>query len=566
MGGSVERDSLRPGCTIGEHRIEAVLGRGSFGITYLATDTALQRRVAIKEYFPAEIAMRSGERRVRAASSSDEAAFHWGRQRFLEEARTVAALEHPSLVRVHAICEVNDTAYIIMRYERGGSLQEELAQRGTLPEATLMVLVPPLLDGLEIVHRAGFVHRDVKPGNILIRHDGSPVLLDFGSARQAVRQATQNLTAIVSPGYAPFEQYSRDGLRQGPWCDIYSFAATLYRCVTGASPSDTLERSQQLLAGGSDRLTPAIEAARGQYSRALLEAIDRGLAFHIEERPQSVAQWRPCFPTANRIAAGAAPAQPHADPEVVPTLVPTAPRVRPRGDTAARMARAERTQRWPASRLAAVAALSLVGLVVLTPQPTEDRDGPGLFTAALKTRTPVEPVSGAVGQVPAHARTSAASGASVEYLLGEARRALAQDRLTTPREDNAFGYYRRVLALEPGNPEARSGLSRIARRYAALAREELHESDQAAASVYIDRGLQVRPGHPDLLALRGAVAEHAAASPTHARARAAVERNGQRDTGASEGLTISQVASDIGGALKKVFHTSGEPPLKGFRK
>jgi serine/threonine protein kinase len=138
-----------------------------------------------------------------------------------------------------------------------------LANRSTLDETVLLKIVLPLLSGLEQVHAAGFIHRNIKPDNIFLREDGSPVLLDFGSARQSIGQQTNPLTSIVSPGYAPFEQYYSKSDEQGPWTDIYGLAATMYRAICGRAPTDAVGRSRTILESNQDYLVSALEIGAG---------------------------------------------------------------------------------------------------------------------------------------------------------------------------------------------------------------------------------------------------------------------------------------------------------------
>src|SRR5215813_7761164 len=195
--------------------LERVLGEGGFGITYLARDTNLDQSVAIKEYLPVEIAARRPDASVRARTEDHKERYRWGLDRFIKEARTLARFDHPNIVRVHSVFEFNGTAYMVMRFEEGETLAAMLERKHALSEAELMRVLMPILDGLELVHNAGFIHRDIKPDNIHIRSDGSPVLLDFGSARYALGHS-RTVTILVAPGYAPFEQYYSSGENQGP--------------------------------------------------------------------------------------------------------------------------------------------------------------------------------------------------------------------------------------------------------------------------------------------------------------------------------------------------------------
>jgi len=288
----VHRNALQPGYRLLWYVVERILGQGGFGITYLARDTNLDQTVAIKEYLPIELAVREGDCSVHPVSRGHEDDFHWGLERFAAEARTLARFDHPNIVRVLAVFEENNTAYMVMRYESGASLQERLPRRGTLEEGPLLAILFPVLGGLARVHAEGFIHRDIKPANLFVRDDGSPVLLDFGSARHALGRETRTLTSLVSPGYAPFEQYYSKSDRQGPWTDIYGLGATLYRAVCGVAPVDAVDRGEALLDERPDPYVPASEAAAGRYSGRLLAAIDHALAFRETDRPQDIATWR----------------------------------------------------------------------------------------------------------------------------------------------------------------------------------------------------------------------------------------------------------------------------------
>ena len=302
-------NALPDGYKLHWYEIHAILGRGGFGITYLALDTNLNHEVAIKEFLPTDLAMRASDSSIHPISDDHTDTFGWGLNRFITEAQTLAQFRHPNIVLVHSVFEANGTAYMVMEYEKGESLDEAYNMNRLTTEEDLLALMFPLMDGLERIHQSGFVHRDIKPKNIYLRDDGRPVLLDFGSARQALGVETRTLTTLVSPGYAPFEQYNatRDSDKQGPWTDIYALGATIYRGMSGKSPVDALARANAKLEGTKDILEPAVELGRGKFSHQFLDAIDRALRFSPEERPQSITEWRSLLPEWENAATVAAP-------------------------------------------------------------------------------------------------------------------------------------------------------------------------------------------------------------------------------------------------------------------
>ena len=268
-----------------EYRLESVLGAGGFGMTYLGWDTHLEKHVAIKEYLPTDLAVRALDGSIVPITTELQHDYQWGLERFILEARTLAKFSHPHIVRVSRYFEANGTGYMVMDYEKGESLYQML-RRGLQPdEAKLKAILMPLLDGLQAVHAKGFLHRDIKPGNIVIRESGSPVLIDFGAARLAIGGATRSLTSVLTPGYAPLEQYASDG-NQGPWSDLYALAGVLYRVLANDNPPDAVSRLK------GDVLPGKLALARGRVSGPFLRAIEWALALDEKQRPQSVQEWK----------------------------------------------------------------------------------------------------------------------------------------------------------------------------------------------------------------------------------------------------------------------------------
>jgi hypothetical protein len=257
---------LPEGTQLESYRILRMLAAGGFSFVYLAHD-AKQAPVAIKEYRIAE---------------DDPVKFNHGMRCFFEEGRALARLSHPNVVRVLNFFRANDTVYLVMRYERGRSLQEHVRRRrGTLEEAWLRSTFAELLNGLREVHSNKLMHLDIKPANVYIRNDGTPLLIDFGAARQTLSGEGIQLPPTYTPGFASPEQHTRRELL-GPWSDVYSVGATLYACLAGTAPQPALQRLER------DELTPARRAWSGKYSAELLDIVDWCMRLDHLERPQSV--------------------------------------------------------------------------------------------------------------------------------------------------------------------------------------------------------------------------------------------------------------------------------------
>jgi len=278
--------TLPIGFRLFEYRIDGILGQGGFGIAYAATDVNLNSKVVIKEYLPEDFAYRAVDHTVSARADEDQDFYQSGLDAFLVEARTLATFRHPNIVRVARFFEANRTAYMVLEYERGQSLKAYRKKHENIPEATLVTLFAPLLDGLAEVHAAGYLHRDIKPDNIYVRDsDGSLVLLDFGAARQTATEKAE-IGTVVTPGYGPIEQYAGGG-RQGPWTDLYAMGATLFWLVTGKKPIEAPARLED-----PDPLPSAQLLGQGRYSPEFLNAIDWALKMHPSDRPQDVAAFR----------------------------------------------------------------------------------------------------------------------------------------------------------------------------------------------------------------------------------------------------------------------------------
>lgn len=282
--------TLQSGSRIDNYQVKRVLGIGGFGITYQAHDMNLDCPVAIKEYFPHGLAVREANgMQVGAKSKKDEHVYEYGLQRFMEEARVLARFKHRSIIRVSRFMEKYGTAYIIMDYEEGVPLSRYLLRCKQLSETEIRNVFRPILKGLDVIHQQDYLHRDIKPANIYLRKQGTPVLLDFGAARQALDHHGRSITNLGTHGYAPIEQFTTQE-RQGTWSDIYGVGATIYHSIAGYSPVSVLDRIAALQAGRHDPLKPAVRVGKNRYSPDLLESVDWMLNVRSTDRPQTVDQ------------------------------------------------------------------------------------------------------------------------------------------------------------------------------------------------------------------------------------------------------------------------------------
>jgi len=272
---------LPAGYQLDEYRIERQLSLGGFSIVYLATD-ATGQFVAIKEYLPNSLALR-GEGEIKPLISEDHVpAFRYGMKCFFEEGRALAKLSHPNVIRVLNFFRANDTVYMVMDYEHGRTLQEFIQKsRSIITENFMRNVFTKLLNGLREVHSHKLLHLDLKPSNIYMRNDYSPVLIDFGAARQTLASDTPMLKPMYTPGFASPEHYNQRELF-GPWSDIYSVGASMYACLAASEPQAADSRLEK------DKLIPAMVRWDGQYSDQLLETIDWCLCLNHLYRPQSV--------------------------------------------------------------------------------------------------------------------------------------------------------------------------------------------------------------------------------------------------------------------------------------
>ncbi|WP_422000514.1 serine/threonine-protein kinase [Reyranella sp.] len=477
----VDYVALPVGSAIGRYEVLEVLGQGGFGITYLARDTQLGREVAVKEYLPATLAVRQDGQSVLPRSTAVADDFGWGRERFMEEGRTLANLhEAPAIVRVFDFLEANGTAYIVMERLRGETLEDRVRGGGPLPAAAFEAMLWPLLVGLEKVHEAGFLHRDIKPANIILGADDKATLIDFGASRAAMADRTRTMTAIFTPGYAAPEQFT--AAKQGPWTDIYGLAATLYYAAAGEAPPSAFDRLME------DAYEPLASRRPDGLPEGMVVGIDAGLAVHLESRPRSIAGWRALMrgelrgddQTIVMRAAVAAPATTRPATAPTPPTLPTPPTPPTRPSRLAVRARPTGMRRWLVPVVGAVLLAAAFGYYTFAPPLTPQAAtvaAPPVETAAAPAPSPagasVEPspvIASASGggtlapDKPAPDGTASAESTEEALRLGVGERQRIQRGLTslgfdTRGADGAFGPRSRemIAAWQKGQDQEATG-------------------------------------------------------------------------------------------------------------
>jgi len=509
------RNALTPGYKLHWYKIKKVLDLGGFGITYLAEDTNLNQSVAIKEFLPIEMAVRDQSSSIHPVSGEYGDQFKWGLDRFMKEAQTLAKFKHPNIVRVFTVFPENNTAYMVMEYEHGMGMDELLKNKNTLSEEKLKAIILPIMDGLKQVHASGFIHRDIKPANIFIRDDGSPVLLDFGSARQSFGQHTQTLTTLVSPGFAPFEQYVSKSDKQGPWTDIYGIGATMYRAVIGRSPSEAMDRSEGLLHTGKDTLVTTSEINPEGYSPLFLSVIDHALAFKPEDRPQSITEWQLEIDGSSYV-----------DQLEIETVVATGHVKQKKGP--ANKSTLEKTElldpqnknpikKKPSlfRRITKYAIFSFAILFILALLNEGDKK------QVTDTDQTVEPDSvdhptplsdeliadEIISDVEPEQEQVDNTHEQIMELLTKAEADIRALRLSKPDENNAVEKYQQILKLDPGNADAHEGLFYVATEYLKLTENSIHNKNLGKASEYLELAKEIGPDHPDIPPIEKALHE-----------------------------------------------------------
>jgi serine/threonine protein kinase len=278
--------SLPESLEVGGYRIVKKISSGGFSIVYLATDEQ-GNSVAIKEYMPAALAQRKPGELSPYIAPENLNTYRIGLKCFFEEGRALASIYHPNIVRVINFFRANETVYMVMHYESGRSLQEHVLrnrnkdQKDVLSERFIRRVFAQVMNGLREVHSNRLLHLDVKPANIYLRMDGTPILLDFGAARQTLQRDISKTYPMYTPGFAAPELYKRDA-ELGPWTDVYSIGSCVYACMSGMPPQESDHRLKE------DKMPTALRSFRGLYSNQLISMVERCLRLNSLERPQTV--------------------------------------------------------------------------------------------------------------------------------------------------------------------------------------------------------------------------------------------------------------------------------------
>lgn len=295
---------LPKGTVIAGLQVGSVLGQGGFGITYLAYDPNSKRKLALKEYFPSDHAVRNSNGSVEADAQSKQV-FDYGLKAFLAEANVLKSLPRQrGLVRVRGAFKKQGTAYCVMEYIEGDPLDKMTARlmqaNGYIPEELVMNLLDPILDALRAIHEKKLIHCDIKPGNVMIRRTGEPVLIDFGAAKNYGKKLDG--AVMYTQKYAALEQFPDDGnqltkgLQEGPWSDLYALSVILYEILAQRTPPDALTRMKSLQDNGVDPYQPLVSVLKGkQYSIDLLTLVDMGCKLTPQQRPNSVQEYRAIY-------------------------------------------------------------------------------------------------------------------------------------------------------------------------------------------------------------------------------------------------------------------------------
>ena len=285
-------NSLVIGSMLEEFEILSVLGAGGFGITYKVRDTNLNKLMVIKEYMPSQFASRDNKSVVTCISTNIDD-FEWGMNRFMEEAKVLSEFEHPNVVKARRLFKANNTAYFVMDYYEGETLEDYIKsnQNHIFTQDEILSVIMPIIEGLKVVHNQGFLHRDIAPDNIFLCIKKAPILIDFGASRHALGTKSQNISTIVKHGYSPPEQYTSKS-KQDETTDLYAISAVIYEMITGDRPPESTHRQTEVFDDNKDPIEDIVTKYKDRFKVSFLETISQGLKIRQKDRIQTIEEFQ----------------------------------------------------------------------------------------------------------------------------------------------------------------------------------------------------------------------------------------------------------------------------------
>jgi len=276
---------LTAGTLLDDFVIEKPIASGGFSYVYLARDVMGVSQHAIKEYLPKKIAFRNDKNIIQPLNDSLKSLYLKGRALFFEEARVLASFDHSNIVKVQTFFEQNGTVYLVMNFEVGETLENFVVQSpDKITESFLVHVFCGLLDGVNQIHQNNMLHLDIKPSNILIRHNNEPLLIDFGSIQENTIHNKKRST-VFTKGFSPAEQYLHEN-KLGTWSDVYAIGASIRSCLEGYAPIASIDRQ------AGKKLVPAVKKFKKKYPKFLLQAIDDSMEINYRDRIQTVTEFK----------------------------------------------------------------------------------------------------------------------------------------------------------------------------------------------------------------------------------------------------------------------------------
>jgi len=497
----IQNHALRIGTQIAVYEIKELLGSNQSEIIYRAWSKRLNATVILKEFFPCEYASRDeGSQSVLLNSKVNEFVFEFGLRDFIQLNEKLLEIQHPGAQTALNILELNQTAYLVVNDPKGNLLSEYLGSSEPYKEDELKNLVGPLLDTLDEFHKADIIHGDIHPGNILLKNDGNPVLLNFSSARQKFSRYIENPLSELHAGYASPEQYlTRETIESSS--DLYSLGAVIYRCITGVDPENAEYRIAELNKSNSDPLKSILEKSGSGFSGKFLVTADWMLQPENAARPQSVSEVMPAFRKAKsspKYAAGffsriKALLIPEPEPKRKPFGVATLA-----VSIFASVALAATVTSWflghnevrhdeatfekPTMSEGTAFGKAVENPPINTPLNQAISNGPGKSTD-LVISNPEKAL-----------KKSQNEKKLINEYMAKAEDSLAKFNLTTPAEKNAYYYYKQVLEISPDHEDAKKGTEKIYNQYVSLINKAINTDDKPLAKLYLNRMKEVSLG------------------------------------------------------------------------